>query len=69
MRPKSFEDFLPMYDGLVKSLHPHNGLKTNGIQDENASRSNNCYTVHSRISRVNLTRYFKISRLLVISSL
>ena len=21
-------------DGLVKSLHPHNGLKTNGIQDE-----------------------------------
>jgi len=24
------------YDGLVKSLHPHNGLKTNGIQDESA---------------------------------
>ena len=23
-------------DGLVKSLHPHNGLKTNGIQDESA---------------------------------
>ena len=23
-------------DGLVKSLHRHNGLKTNGIQDENA---------------------------------
>jgi hypothetical protein len=24
------------FDGLVKSLHPHNGLKTNGIQDESA---------------------------------
>ena len=23
-------------DGLVKSWHPHNGLKTNGIQDESA---------------------------------
>jgi hypothetical protein len=23
------------YDGLVKSLHRHSGLKTNGIQDEN----------------------------------
>ena len=23
-------------DGLVKSLHPHNGLKTNGLQDESA---------------------------------
>ena len=27
---------VPITDGLVKSLHPHNGLKTNGIQDESA---------------------------------
>ena len=27
---------LVILDGLVKSLHPHNGLKTNGIQDESA---------------------------------
>jgi len=25
-----------MFDGLVKSWHPHNGLKTNRIQDESA---------------------------------
>ena len=43
--PASMPEHLPdrvvmvgqlMDDGLVKSLHPHNGLKTNGIQDESA---------------------------------
>jgi hypothetical protein len=35
LMPLTFYETINL-DGLVKSLHPHNGLKTNGIQDESA---------------------------------